>query len=162
MVILTLERSWDPSLATQDIYEAGRAAWRLGAGAEGERLALIIGGGIVRVAVEIDEWTREDGGGRRSFTGRLLGPGDAVHDRFVGQPDPSGSASRNPARYWIAPDLPGQYVACLCGCGVEVRNQWLPGHDQRAIHQRIRRDFQGSVARFIAWYDQAARGDTLN
>jgi hypothetical protein len=33
------------------------------------------------------------------------------------------------------------------------RGEWLQGHDQRAIHNRIRADFDGSVSRFIDWYD---------
>ena len=44
---------------------------------------------------------------------------------------------------------------CKCGCGQPVtRGQWLPGHDHRAVHQRIRRD-HGNVAEFIDWYDKA-------
>jgi hypothetical protein len=35
-----------------------------------------------------------------------------------------------------------------------TRGQWLPGHDHRAVHQRIRRD-HGNVAEFIDWYDKA-------
>jgi hypothetical protein len=34
-----------------------------------------------------------------------------------------------------------------------TQSDWLPGHDQRAIHQRIARDFAGSVRDFISWYD---------
>jgi hypothetical protein len=146
---------WDPSLTEEQTYEAGRGWWRMAAGAEGERLALIIGGGVVRVAVAIDEWAAK--GGRRAFAGRVLQKGTPAHDRFVGKPDPSGSTSRNPARYWRAKNLVGQYTSCLCGCGAEVRNQWLPGHDQRAIHDRIRHDFGGNVARFIAWYDHVQK-----
>ena len=156
MIILTLQHGVKSSASDQDLYEAGRRAWRLAAGAEGERYALIVFEGTVRVAVEIDEWKIE-ASGRRALSGRVLADGDAVHDRFFGKSDPSGSTSRNPARYWVAPALKGQYTACLCGCGVEARNRWLPGHDQRAIHQRIRRDFQGNVATFIAWYDQVSR-----
>ncbi len=143
---------WDPSLTEEQTYEAGRGWWRMAAGAEGERLALIISGGVVRLAVAVDKWAVQDG--RRAFTGRILQEGQPAHTRFVGQPDPSGSTSRNPARYWTAKNLPGQYTSCLCGCGVEVRNQWLPGHDQRAIHDRIRRDFGGNVGDFVAWYDR--------
>ncbi len=143
---------WDPSLSEQETYDAGRGWWRMAAGGEGERLALIVGGGVVRLAVAIDKWETQDG--RRAFSGQILQKGDPAHDRFVGKPDPSGSTSRNPARYWTAKNLSGQYTSCLCGCGVEVRHQWLPGHDQRAIHDRIRRDFGGNVGDFVAWYDR--------
>jgi hypothetical protein len=143
---------WEPGLSDEQVYEAGRGWWRMAEGAEGERLALIVGGGVVRLAVGIDKWAPPEDG-RRAFAGRILNSGDPVHRRFVGQPDPSGSTSRNPARYWKAKDVPGQYTPCLCACGAEVRNQWLPGHDQRAIHARITRDFDGNVGKFVAWYD---------
>lgn len=43
---------------------------------------------------------------------------------------------------------------CICGCGARVLKEqsWLPGHDHRAIHDRIKRD-HGNVAAFIEWYD---------
>jgi hypothetical protein len=145
---------WDHSLTEEQIYDAGRGWWRMAAGAEGERLALVVGGGVVRIAVAIEIWEVR-GDERRAFAGRILAKGDLAHDRFVGKPDPSGSTSRNPARYWMGKNLPAQYTACLCGCGVEVRNRWLPGHDQRAIHDRIRRDFGGNVGEFVVWYDLA-------
>lgn len=147
---------WEASLTEEETYEAGRGWWRMAAGVEGERIALIVGGGLVRLAVAIDEWAAEDG--RRAFAGKILHKGDTAHDKFVGKPDPSGSTSRNPARYWTAKNLAGQYKSCLCGCGVEVRKQWLPGHDHRAIHDRIRRDFGGNVGDFIAWYDAVRPG----
>lgn len=48
-----------------------------------------------------------------------------------------------------------QQTKCKCGCGqVVARGQWLPGHDHRAVHHRIKRD-HGNVAAFIDWYDGA-------
>lgn len=45
-------------------------------------------------------------------------------------------------------------ATCTCGCGTRIsRGRWVPGHDHRAVHQRIRRD-HGDVAAFIIWYDQ--------
>lgn len=43
---------------------------------------------------------------------------------------------------------------CACGCGQQTQKEqnWIPGHDHRAIHERIKRD-HGNVARFIEWYD---------
>lgn len=43
---------------------------------------------------------------------------------------------------------------CACGCGQQVAKEqsWVPGHDHRAIHERIKRD-HGNVAGFIEWYD---------
>lgn len=43
---------------------------------------------------------------------------------------------------------------CACGCGQTItKGYWVPGHDHRAIHERIARD-HGSVAEFIDWYDR--------
>lgn len=45
---------------------------------------------------------------------------------------------------------------CACGCGTAItKGAWVPGHDHRAIHERISRD-HGSVAAFIEWYDRTA------
>lgn len=45
---------------------------------------------------------------------------------------------------------------CACGCGTVItKGAWVPGHDHRAIHERISRD-HGSVAAFIEWYDKVA------
>jgi hypothetical protein len=74
-----------------------------------------------------------------------------VFDRFVGQPDPADSTSRFPVLYLADPI---DKSTCRCGCGETVaRGEWSQGHDQRAIHERIRNDFGGSVSRFIDWYD---------
>jgi hypothetical protein len=101
------------------------------------------------MAIEINEWRQQ--GNRRAFAGRILQPGNPVHDRFVGQPDPAESTSRNPVAYLTDPV---DQAICRCGCGETIgRGEWVMGHDQRAIHQRIRADFGGSVSRFIDWYD---------
>lgn len=44
---------------------------------------------------------------------------------------------------------------CMCGCSQPVAKGqvWLPGHDHRAVHERIKRD-HGNVAEFIVWYDK--------
>lgn len=85
------------------------------------------------------------------FAGQILRAGDPVHDKFVGGGDPTDSVSRFPVLY--LPDAVDA-ATCRCGCGKTVgRGEWLQGHDQRAIHERIRADFGGSVSRFIDWYD---------
>jgi hypothetical protein len=90
-------------------------------------------------------------GDRRGFEGRILKPGDRVYDKFVGKPDPTESTSRFPVLY--LPDEVDEGL-CRCGCGETVsRGEWVQGHDQRAIHARIRKDFNGSVSKFIDWYD---------
>jgi hypothetical protein len=48
---------------------------------------------------------------------------------------------------------------CACGCGaVAVRGDFAPGHDQRAIHDRIRK--VGTVREFIEWFDRTWTDDT--
>lgn len=140
---------WDPTMTDGEVYDAARGWWRLNARAEQERHALVLAGEQVRMAIAIREWRTE--GDRRAFAGDILRPGDPVYDKFVGGGDPATSTSRFPVLY--LPD-PLDEATCRCGCGTTVaRGDWVQGHDQRAIHDRIRADFGGSVSRFIDWYD---------
>jgi hypothetical protein len=140
---------WDPTLTDDQVYEAARGWWRLNQRAEQERHAIVLAGEKVILAILIDQW--ETRGDRRAFSGTVLGQGDPVYDKFVGKPDPATSTSRFPVLY-LADEL--DRATCRCGCGETVaRGEWLQGHDQRAIHQRIREDFNGSVSAFIDWYD---------
>ena len=140
---------WDPTMTEQQVYDAARGWWRLSRRAGQERYAIVVAQGLCRMAIEINEWRQQ--GNRRAFAGRILQPGNPVHDRFVGKPDPAESTSRFPVLYMTDPV---DQTICRCGCGETVeRGEWVVGHDQRAIHQRIRTDFGGSVSRFIDWYD---------
>ncbi|MGY3567928.1 hypothetical protein [Sinomonas sp. RB5] len=40
---------------------------------------------------------------------------------------------------------------CRCGCGQPSSRDFLPGHDQRAIHERIKK--VGTVSDFLDWFD---------
>jgi hypothetical protein len=140
---------WDEDLTDQQVYDAGRGWWKVGDRAERESHAVLTSRGIARQVIEITGWDPgKQSNGRRAFRGTILSPGHLLHDRYVGQP--LAAASRNPVGY-IAdePDTP-----CRCGCGEPARSLWLPGHDQRAIHDRIRRDFGGDIGSFIDWYDK--------
>lgn len=140
---------WDPTMSDKEVYDAARGWWRLNQRAEQERLALVVAADVCRMAIRIAEWRTE--GDRRAFAGQILAPGDPVHDRFVGKPDPAESTSRFPVLYLTDK---ADATTCRCGCGETVtRGDWLQGHDQRAIHDRIRADFGGSVSKFIDWYD---------
>lgn len=76
----------------------------------------------------------------------------ATRDHYVGKPAPNG-AQQNPITYFKSP-LGNR--ECNCGCGKPInRGDFLPGHDQRAIHERIAR--VGTVLDFIAWFDQTWR-----
>lgn len=140
---------WDPTMTEQEVYDAARGWWRLNHRAEQERYAVVVAGDAVVMAIEIDSWRTQ--GDRRAFAGRILPFDNAVHQKFVGQPDPANSTSRFPVLY-LADELDN--ATCRCGCGGTVsRGEWVQGHDQRAIHQRIRDDFDGSIGAFIDWYD---------
>jgi hypothetical protein len=95
----------------------------------------------------------DPGGGRHAFNGQILPAGNAVRDRYVGKP--LVSPSRNPIHYITDPDDPSG--ECKCGCGQSTNGVWVTGHDQRAIHDRIRRDFGGDVGTFVDWYDERTR-----
>lgn len=140
---------WFPGMSDEQLYEAARGVWKLGSRADRERHALFIAQGLVRGAVEIDRLTVR--GDRRAIVGvgqKLLGPGNPIYDTYVGKPDPTGSRTRNPVRYWD----PSAGHVCGCGCGEATEREFLPGHDQRAIHERISRVFR-SVTEFLVWFD---------
>lgn len=138
---------WYPGMPPEELYEAGRGCWKLGPRANREQYALFIAQDRVRGAMEIDGFTNH--GPRRAMYGQMLAPGHPLYDQYMGQPDPVPSRTRNPVRYWD-PDQGGQ---CGCGCGAQTDREFLPGHDQRAIHDRISRAFR-SVSEFLKWFDQ--------
>jgi len=151
MITITLtqrpDRPTPPDEMTVDeLYEAARSAWKFGRRAEKERYALVIYRDKVLQAIEIDHLEDTDEPGRRAIHGRPLGPGDSVHEAWVGK-DMEGT--RNPIRYF---DAPQDRTPCLCGCGRLVIGDFVAGHDQRAIHERIAKI--GSVAQFIRWFDR--------
>lgn len=165
----TLGRHWTgyyPSMSEEAAFEAGRGSWTLGPEADRHTFVMIVGrdrsdAGPVLAVAEID--TIEDdplAPGKRFLTGRVLAEGHPVRDTYVGQPDPSGSRSRNPIAY--AHDLPEerayQLRSCRCGCGREVRRAFAPGHDQRAIRNVVDRYFGGSTVRFLDWMDENGPG----
>jgi hypothetical protein len=140
---------WFPGMPDDQLYQAARGTWKLGSRADRERHALFVSQGLVRGAVEIKGLSVY--GDRRAIEGvgdKLLGPGDPVYDTYVGKPDPTGSRTRNPIRYWS----PRTVNVCGCGCGEATEREFLPGHDQRAIHERISRAFR-SVSEFLVWFD---------
>jgi len=138
---------FDVSMSDQELYEANHGCWVLGERADREQYALISFGGQVRQAIEIES-IDEVPSGRRCINGRILQPGDAVYDAYVGEPSPVGRV-RNPITY-----VDAAFGARLCGCGcgrVVGRGDFAPGHDQRAIHDRVARI--GSTADFLRWFD---------
>lgn len=141
---------WDPTMSDREVYDAARGWWRLSGRALREKYAVVVGEGTVRMVVEIDEWA--ENGDRRGFAGSVLAAGHPVHDALVGEPDPVPTGSRNPVAYFRHPAEAG---TCRCGCGDTVAvGEWAQGHDQRALHELLNEDFDGSVSRFLDWYAQ--------
>jgi hypothetical protein len=138
---------WDEGLAGQQLYEIARGVWAMGKKAGQERYAIVSGAGTARQAIEIDQVVNVEGG-RRAFVGNILQPGDPVYDLYVGKPAPNGN-QQNPITYFES-SLDNR--VCACGCGTAInRGDFLPGHDQRAIHERIAK--VGTVKDFITWFD---------
>jgi hypothetical protein len=148
---------WHQDMTDQEVFASARGWWVLDRNrAEREKYAIVTAQGSAIQAIEISEWrTRTDPRGqvRHAFDGKILAPGNPIYDRYVGKPLPS--ASRNPIHYVTDPADPAG--TCKCGCGQATSGTWVAGHDQRAIRQRIGRDFGGDVAAFIDWYDQNDR-----
>ncbi|RJK92521.1 hypothetical protein [Vallicoccus soli] len=143
-------------MSQADLYAVNRGCWVLGERADTERYALFSYKGIVRMALAIDA-IEPTSSNRRALVGRILQPGDRVHDVYVGGPAPIVGA-RNPITY--VPDPRFDLRVCSCGCGEPIpRGDWVPGHDQKALHKRIAQI--GTVKQFIEWFDanapQAAR-----
>jgi hypothetical protein len=55
------------------------------------------------------------------------------------------------------PRHPAEPGTCACGCGTPVLTgkSSVPGHDQRAVHERIAKAKQwGDTLGFIGWFDE--------
>lgn len=140
-----------PTMSDEQLYEANRGCWVLGERANNERYALFSHKGIVRMAVAIDR-IEDTSSNRRAIVGPILRPGERVHDIYVGGPAPVQGV-RNPVTYVDDPRFDRR--ECACGCGEEItRGDWIPGHDQRALHSRIATI--GTVKEFIEWFDAHA------
>lgn len=134
-------------MTAEEVFQASRGCWRFGARADREKFAIVSHGGRVLIAIEIDELV-DQGKGRRAIEGRILKKGHPVHDRYVGKPSPV-PPMRNPITYFPDRD---EERSCACGCGEPVtRGDFLSGHDQKAIHERVAR--VGSVVDFLEWFD---------
>ena len=152
-------RSWvgySPTHSPQVTYEHNRGIWGLGARAAREHYATFSYGGSVVVVVEIDHIEvipRKDPSKRRvsAIAGRVLEPGDEAYDALIGQPVDS---FRNPITYLEDPGG-SQLHTCACGCATPIAQPrtFAPGHDQKAVHERITRQW-GSTLSFIAWFDE--------
>lgn len=146
------------------LYDAAHGSWVLGKRADSERFAIFTHAGVVRQAVEIERIEqvtnrsmndpRDD---RSVIHGRILEPGHPVFDSLVNRPSPV-EPHRNPVRYFDH-EFDNAERPCRCNCGGYVSGkEFLPGHDQTALHDRVRQI--GSVAEFLDWFDVVRRGAT--
>jgi hypothetical protein len=153
------------------LYDANHGTWVLGARAWKERYALFTFGGVVQQAVEISSIekvihrestdTRDD---RSVIHGTILEAGHPVYDRYVGKASPVQGV-RNPVTYFDdnIEDATSAGRPCRCGCGgVVASKDFLPGHDQTALHARVKQI--GTVAEFLDWFDivRGARPATVD
>lgn len=153
---------YSPDMTPEEAFEHNHGEWVIGArGRDGkERYALFSFEGRVIQAVEItemqktrtfpDDPKRDD---KYTIDGTILKKGHPVFDKYVGEAQPV-TPGRNPVRYHEDPefDVAGGKL-CRCGCGeTAVKGDFIPGHDQKAIHERIARI--GTVAEFLDWMDE--------
>lgn len=143
------------------LYDAGHGSWVIGQDrAKREKYALLVYDSIVRQAIEIssiDKLVEREPGDTRDdrsvINGTILTAGHPVHDLYVNKQSPLGPG-RNPVRYFNSP-IEGQ-LPCRCGCGGIVEGKdFLPGHDQTALHARVKQI--GTVAEFLDWFDAVRR-----
>lgn len=157
-----MNREWvgyHPSYPPEVLFAQNRGVWHLGERAEEEEyLTFSYDGEIVLVAqidgIEALGWANPKGRrDKKAVIGRVLGPGNRAHDYFIGRPV---DGHRNPVTYIDDPDSrPGPAVrVCACGCGrtVSGARHFVSGHDQKAVHERIGRQW-GDTRGFIEWFD---------
>lgn len=146
-------RAWagyDPDASDEVNFEHNRGPWTLAFWHGGrERIATMSFGHVVRIVADIDhleDVVLPSGSVKHALVGSVLRPGDRDYDRLVGSVIP---VFRNPVHY-----MPDIETVCLCGCGIVLASarRWAPGHDQRALHDRVRAKW-GSIEEFIRWYD---------
>lgn len=136
---------WAEDLSDEDIYKQNRGVWLLGKRSRNERMATFSHQGRVKVVVAIDDF-EDVPGGKQAIIGRVLSAGDPDYDALIGT---VVDAFRNPVTYQEQGDR-----VCACGCGARVAGTvtFLPGHDQRAVHERISKQW-GSTLSFVRWFD---------
>lgn len=144
---------WDDNASEQDLFETNRGVWKLGPRASREKYATFSVEGIVRLVAAVEDIENVDmlgGGVKQAVVGRVLGSSDPGAIRLLGR---SVDAHRNPVTY-IPDNVAGTARTCGCGCGANVSDgrQFVPGHDQKAIHDRIKRGW-GTTLDFIDWFD---------
>jgi hypothetical protein len=140
-------------MSEDELFRAATEAWVMNPQrADKERYARIIADGKCVMALRLQGtelvWEAPKASSRDNryrLLGEILHAGDPVYDACVGE---DFKGTRNPIRYCAEPfDL----SPCRCGCDEVTRSEFLPGHDQRALHQCVAKF--GSVGKFLDWFD---------
>ncbi|HEY0260572.1 MAG TPA: hypothetical protein VGC18_12060 [Lacisediminihabitans sp.] len=143
---------WSLDLSDHEVYEQNRGIWLLGRRARSQEVATFSHHGEVVAVVAIERIedipSLQHQKPKQAIIGRVLQVGDADYDALIGQ---RVDHYRNPVTY-----LPTGLRTCRCGCGGAVAGSraFLPGHDQRAIHDRIAQEW-GTTLQFVEWFDNA-------
>jgi hypothetical protein len=161
-----MDREWvgyRPTLTGEEVFEQNRGMWYLRPDkVEKERYATFsFRGKIVTVAeiagVQTLPWQSPRGRrDKQALTGRALAAGHPAYEHFIDRL--VSGTSRNPVSYIDDPEpRPApEPNSCTCGCGTPVPEgkNFVPGHDQRAVHERIARQW-GDTLGFVRWFDEA-------
>lgn len=153
---------FSPTMSDLALFDANRGMWVISEErARSEQFALFVWSGDWhgKLAVEITGVEKRfhpyKQAMRSKVDGDILHEGHPIYDAYVGKrcPLPPG---RNPVRYFQAPEedtLASTDYRCRCGCGdvAPVGKDFKPGHDQTALHQRVKKI--GTVAEFLDWFD---------
>lgn len=148
-----------PGMSAAAMYDANHGSWVLGPRAERERFAVFVWNETVIQVVEIERIERlgDSTSDRSVIHGKILTEGHPVYDAYFGQPAPNPGV-RNPVTYFTSKvklDGLDPEQLCRCGCGAPSKGkEFLPGHDQTALHDRVR--MIGTVAEFLDWFDALA------
>jgi hypothetical protein len=149
-----------PRMTEDEAWEAGRGVWKVNKDKiSRQRFALITGEGTVRAVAEVTGYAEHhtDTGTRVALNGALLPAGHPLRDAYLGRPDPVANGSQNPVGYCDLPEEQPYLVRpCACGCNQTSDRDFLPGHDVRAIQQRVRDQFDGSPLKLITFLDRHA------
>jgi hypothetical protein len=144
-------------MTEQEAWEAGRGTWKMAVDKAGrQRFAVVVGEGVVRAVAEITGTVVHDTatGQRVELQGEVLPEGHPVREAYLGQPDPVVNGSQNPIGYTqLDAELPYLNRECACGCGTVGSRDFQPGHEVRALNERIRAHFDGSALKFFQWVD---------
>lgn len=144
-----------PRMSEDEAWQAGRGVWKMNRSrAAAERFALVVGMGKVLAVAEVEGLTQH--GDRFALEGHPLAAGHPLHDAYIGRPDPLANQSQNSVTYGSLPEEgPLLIRPCACGCGQETARDFAQGHDMKAVQQRVREHFGGSVLALIRWIDSA-------